>query len=127
MLFTISTVFLPLDELQAEVFLKVAAETIPPPCCRPSPAARLSRQYTTAHQPSQLRCYSSSWRPPLRQPGCTLLLPAPCDGQPSAPASGPPDPCLALEGRLQSPCPATRQLHFSASVSVQPTLRGVIL
>lgn len=51
-LFTISTVFLPLDELQAEVFLKAAAETIPPPCCRPSPAARLSHQYTTAHQPT---------------------------------------------------------------------------
>lgn len=120
-LFTVLTIFLPLHEFQAEVFLRVAAETIPPPHRWTSPVAVTEggdtpNEMPGCHTSSPLPTSHHSWEAtgaaggPPRWPGCTSVLPPPCDGQPSASASGVHDPVSLRKDACTQPHNTTTPL-----------------
>lgn len=107
-------IFLSLDEFQAERFLKVAAETISPPYHQPSPSAVTEGGDMPDETPKRHNSTSLPTNPhsreatatagdPLRWPGCTSVVPTPCDEQTSISASVSHSPLCPRKDALSHP------------------------
>lgn len=133
-LFTISTKFPPMDEFPAEAFLKVAVQTTLPPHRWTSPAAVTEGGDTPNEMPgchidTPLPTNHLNWEATAAAGGPhrwwnTSVLPAPCNGWPSASASGLPDPaCPRRDACIHLQCLGMSSTYTLGSRTLMFTLK----